>query len=106
VRDVSDVSADREVLNRVVDRLRSMTETRLTRADEALPAGSVAAECHALAAWAAATSGTPDPVPRLHPLASGDQLAVVGFDFLAWAVEGQAPVEEWRERVHRLRSRL
>ena len=103
---VSDVSADREVLDRVVDRLRSMTEARLTRPDEALPAGSVAAECHALAAWAAVSSGTPDPVPRLHPLASGDQLAVVGREFLARAAEGEVPVEEWRERLHKLRSRL
>jgi hypothetical protein len=103
---VSDVSADREVLDRVVDRLRSMADTRLTRPDDALSAGSIAAECHALAAWAAAASGTPDPVPRLHPLASGDQLAVVGREFLVRAARGEAPLEPWRERMRRLRDHL
>jgi hypothetical protein len=103
---VSDVSADREVLDRVVDRLRSMAETRLTRHDEALSAGSIAAECHALAVWAAAVSGSPDPVPRLHPLASGDQLAVIGRELLERAAPGDAPLESWRERIRRLRDRL
>lgn len=106
MRSVSDVSADREVLERVVDRLRSMSEARLTRADDGLSSGSVAAECHALAAWAAAASGTPEPVPRLHPLASGDQLAVVGREFLERVEQGKAPLEPWRERVRRLRDRL
>lgn len=106
MRSVSDVSADREVLDRVVDRLRSMSEARLTRADDGLSAGSVAAECHALATWAAAASGTPEPVPRLHPLASGDQLAVVGREFLERVEQGKAPLEPWRERVRRLRDRL
>jgi hypothetical protein len=103
---VADVSADRAVLDRMVDRLRSMAETRLTRPDSDLPAGSVAAECHALSVWAARGSGSLVPVPRLHPLASGDQLAVIGRELLDAAERGDARLEPWRERVRRLRGRL
>jgi hypothetical protein len=104
---MADVSADREVLGRVVDRLRSLPEQRLTRADDQLPGGSAASAVHELACWAAAASGVPDQVPVLHPLASGDQLAVVGRDLLDQAERGDgALLEQWRERIQVLRSRL
>ena len=95
------------MLDRVCDRLRSASDTRLSRPDDRLPAGSVSAEVHALAEWAAAAQGVGDPVPRLHPLASADQLAVVGRDLLDWLDSDQgdpAVLEAWRCRVQQLRD--
>lgn len=103
---MADVSGDREVLGRVVDRLRSLSEARLARPDASLPAGSIAAECHDLAAWAAAAGGETAKVPLLHPLASGDQLAVIGRELLDDAEEDTGALTEWRTRVRRLRDRL
>lgn len=106
MRAVSDVTDDRQVLSRVVERLRSLPEQRLTRADDRLPAGSLAAEAHAIAAWAATASGVADPVPVLHPLASGDQLAVIGGELLDQAAADGDVLPEWRDRIQLLRSRL
>jgi hypothetical protein len=107
VRRVPDLQEDRRVLERVCDRLRSASDARLTRPDDRLPAGSVAAEVHALAVWAAAAQGIGAAVPRLHPLASADQLAVVGRDLLDWldADQGDRDVlQSWRRRMDRLRA--
>lgn len=84
-----------------------MPESRLTRADQNLPAGSIAAAVHRAAAWAAAAQGVQLEVPQLHPLASADQLAVVGAEFLDWveSPNGSAgALERWRHEVERLRS--
>jgi hypothetical protein len=109
VRRVLHLEEDRRVLERVCDRLRSASDARLTRADDRLPAGSVAAEVHALAAWAAAAQGVGEPVPQLHPLASADQLAVVGQDLLDWLDSEQgdpAVLEVWHRRVQQLRAAI
>lgn len=76
------------------------------RADERLSGGSVADAVYAAAVWAAAVQGIGQPVPQLHPLASADQLSVVGGDFLDWIASAdglEAALEEWRRLVERLR---
>jgi hypothetical protein len=61
---------------------------------------------HEAAVWAASAQGIDQRVPRLHSLASADQLCVVGGDFLDWvagAEDSEVVLEEWRTRVERLR---
>ncbi len=101
-----DLDGDRKVLDRLCDRLRSAPETRLVRADDRLSGGSVADAVHEAAAWAASAQGIRHQVPRLHPLASADQLSVVGGDFLDWvaADDGrEAALQQWRVLIERLR---
>ncbi len=73
-------------LDRVVDRLRTLGESRLLRHDGATGL-SLSEQVHRLVVeWAHLVAGpeVPEP-PRLAPLASGDQLAVLGRDVLeAW----------------------
>lgn len=96
---------DARQLERVCDRLRSAPESRLVRADATLTGGSLAGAVHALAEWAAAVAGeSAEPVPRLNPLASGDQLAVLGGDLLRQLDRGavddaDAVRSEWRRRL-------
>lgn len=100
-------AGDRNALQRVCDRLRSATENRLTRPDQRLDRASVADVVHQTAAWAVSRQELAHEVPRLHPLASGDQLAVIGRDFLDWAAAGpdrQGDLAQWRERIERLRA--
>lgn len=102
-----DLEDDRKALSRLCDRLRSTSERRLTRADDRLSGGSVADAVHQAASWAAAAQGVDRQVPRLHPLASADQLSVVGSDFLDWVASGDgrgADLEEWRASVERIRA--
>ena len=86
-RTPEEVCADlAEQVSRLADRLRSLSEVRLARALP--PAGSRADAGHALAQRladaAAALDGEPArPVPRLHDLAVGDQVAVTGTDLVA-----------------------
>lgn len=104
---MADLQEDRRGLERLCDRLRSASDARLVRADDRLPAGSVAAEVHALATWAAAAQGVEHPVPRLHPLASADQLAVVGRELLDWLdadLRDGDVLQTWRRRVAQLRA--
>lgn len=78
----------------------------MVRADDRLDGSSVADAVHEAAAWAASKQGVGHPVPRLHPLASADQLRVVGGDFLVWAGAADDRVGElegWRLRIERLR---
>ena len=103
---MADVEADLLVLARLSDRLRSMAEPALTRPREALGERSVSTAVHDLCSWAAAAQGFETPVPVLNPLASGDQLTVIGREFLAWA-STQPDVdalEDWRTEVGLLRS--
>lgn len=98
---------DRAALDRLCDRLRSATEARLVRPDQRLGGASAAEVVYRVAVWAATCQGRGSEVPQLHPLASGDQLAVIGRDFLDWASEGRgraAELIEWRERVELLRA--
>lgn len=78
------------MLERVVDRLRTLGESRLLRHDPATGL-SLAEQVHRLAVeWAAHVHGQDGPVPpRLAPLASGDQLAVLGAEVLAAWREGR-----------------
>ena len=97
---------DREALSRLCHRLRSAPETRLVRAEDRLAGSSVADAVHQAAVWAASAQGISDLVPRLHPLASADQLGVVGGDLLDWvaAADGrEAVLEQWRALIERLR---
>jgi hypothetical protein len=105
---VPDLQEDRKALNRLCDRLRSAPETRLVRVEDRLSGASVADAVHGAAAWAASAQGISDQVPRLHPLASGDQLRVVGSDLLDWVAgtptDGTEDVlAEWRALIERLR---
>ena len=100
---------DRVALDRLCDRLRSATEARLVRPDQRLDGASAAETVHRAAVWAATCQGLGSEVPRLHPLASGDQLAVIGRDFLDWAAEGRDRAEElieWRDWVGLLRASI
>lgn len=110
-----DVAADRVALRRLCDRLRSATEARLARPDQRLSGASVVEAVHLTAAWAAASQGLPSEVPRLHPLASGDQLAVIGRGLLDWVSaesarnpesEPELVLMQWRERIERLRAAI
>ena len=85
-------------LSRLADRLRSAPESRLTRADDRLAGASIADASHELARWCAtaaqlaiSASHGAHPVvptvPRLQPLASGDQLLVLGRELLAALAE-------------------
>ncbi|MEO8107941.1 MAG: hypothetical protein ABI720_11555 [Actinomycetes bacterium] len=100
---------DRAALDRLCDRLRSASETRLARPDRGVGGVSVAEFVHQTATWAAARQAVTSEVPRLHTLASGDQLAVVGRDFLDWASgepNREPELDEWRARVERLRASI
>jgi hypothetical protein len=82
----SSADAFAATLDRVVDRLRTLGESRLLRHDAATGL-SLSEQVHRVATeWATLTHGpdAPEP-PRLAPLASGDQLAVLGREVLeAW----------------------
>lgn len=106
---VEDLAADRQVLDRLCNRLRSLSEAALTQRRDTLDAASAAAAVHRLCTWAAAEQGIEAAVPRLHPLASGDQLAVIGREFLTWAESASgasavAALAHWRGEVDRLRA--
>jgi hypothetical protein len=110
---VRDLTDDRDALRRVCERLRSLPESRLIRVrpDSDGSNESIATEVHRLCCWAAAAQGLPYPVPRLNPLASGDQLAVIGAGLIDWvsADESEAAgsvLESWRARVLELRTRV
>lgn len=102
-----DLEDDRAALARLCDRLRSAPEPRLVRGDDRLSGRSAADAVHEAAAWAASAQGVSHQVPRLHPLASADQLSVVGSDFLDWvgsAAGREAALTEWRGLIGRLRA--
>ena len=101
-----DVSADQASLTRLCERLRTASEPSIVRPREALEGASIADAAYRLSQWAAAAMGVPEPMPRLHPLASGDQLAVVGRELLRWAEANDeaSVIEEWRRRVSPLRE--
>ena len=64
---------------------------------------------HETAGWAALRQGLSREVPHLHPLASGDQLAVIGRDFLELGdreSRTRGDLARWRERVERLRASI
>jgi hypothetical protein len=105
-RRVVDVSGDEAALNRLCERLRTASEPTLTRAREGLGGVSIADAVYTLSHWAADAMGAPASVPRLHPLASADQLAVVGREFFDWAAvtDDTSVVEAWRARVKPLRD--
>lgn len=98
-----------KALERLCDRLRSAPESGLVRAQDRLAGRSVADTVHLTAVWAASAQGIDHHVPRLHPLASADQLAVVGGEFLSWAAAEhgrETAVQEWRSQIASLRSAL
>jgi len=93
------------VIGRLVDRLRSAPESRLSRREERLGGRSVATAAHDLAQWCADaavgvthrerdTSPAAPAVPRLTDLAAADQLSVLTRELLdALArVDDQTPV--------------
>ena len=89
-------------VRRVADRLRALSDVRLARPVtpaarpvEAAQEPSRADAAHALAQFmadrAAQLEGVPvRPVPRLHDLAVGDQIAVTGHDLVMAAVAAGA----------------
>jgi hypothetical protein len=83
-----DVEALRIEVRRVADRLRSMSEERLTRPfpPHASRAAAGLALAQLLADSSAALEGAPPRrVPDLGPLAVGDQVAVTGTDVVTAA---------------------
>ncbi|MFL6071404.1 MAG: hypothetical protein ACJ72Y_08990 [Actinomycetes bacterium] len=111
---MDELGEDRQRLVRLGDRLRSMTEAALTRNRNELGGESVASSVHRVCVWAAAQQGIPAPVPVLHPLASADQLTVIGRDFLAWVESNEASASgeaqsaagalgTWRTELDRIR---
>ena len=101
-----DVAHDRQVLERLCDRLRVTSDTALVRPRDELKGASVATAVHELCTWAAEAGQAPGEVPVLHPLSSADQLAVIGREFLD-LVELDEPVASslghWRSAIERLR---
>ncbi len=83
-----------------------MTEPALTRPREELNGQSVATAAHELCRWAASAMGVDAPVPVLHPFATGDQLTVIGREFLDWctASDDEAALGGWRTSIDRLRA--
>ncbi len=81
-------------VDRLADRLRSLSDVRLAR--PLPPYASRAEAAHALAQRladaAARLEGLPvRPVPRLHDLAVGDQVAVTGHDLVSAARAAALP---------------
>ena len=103
---VVDVSGDDAALTRLCERLRTASEPALTRGRDGLGGVSIVDAVYTLSQWAAEAMGAPASVPRLHPLASGDQLAVVGREFFDWvaAADDASVIEGWRARVKPLRE--
>jgi hypothetical protein len=115
---VSDVSLDRQQLERVCDRLRGLSEAALVRNRQTLDGASAAGFVHEVCSQAAQAVSAPAAVPLVHPLASADQLAVVGrelLDAVASAADAgagsavldvglAAGLEQWREGIERLRQ--
>jgi hypothetical protein len=60
---------------------------------------------HRLCVWAVTQQGLDAPVPLLHPLASGDQLAVIGRELLDWveAASSTDALAAWRIELDRVR---
>ena len=83
-----------------------MSDSSLVRSREGLDGRSVAAAVHDLCSWAVHQQGMTAPVPVLHPLASGDQLAVIGGEFLDWVELAGDPsaLSQWRGRVDLIRQ--
>jgi hypothetical protein len=102
---VDDLGQDRQLLKRVSERLRSMSEPALGRRRDELDGESVAEAVRRVCTWAAAQQGIEAQVPVLHPLASGDQLAVIGREFLDWVHTASATdaLSTWRTEVDRIR---
>ena len=114
------LDAAREQLSRLCDRLRTAPESRLTRRDDRLAGRSLAEAAHDVAQWAATTQGVHAAVPALHPLASGDLLAVVGREFLDWLANSEPAnldplnlpqileqsqiLAQWSQKVDQLRA--
>ena len=111
------LDAAREQLSRLCDRLRTAPESRLTRHDDRLGGRSLAEAVYEVAQWAATMQGITAAVPTVHPLSSGDLLAVVGREFLdslATQLANSEPagsgrdglaqaLEQWHQRVDQLR---
>jgi len=81
-----------ESLLRLVDRLRSAPKARLTRIDERLGDRSLASASYEFVCWCASISeaarkevgaGAERVPPVLHPLATGDQVLVVGRELVS-----------------------
>ncbi len=100
-------------LSRLCDRLRSMSEAALSRSRDELGGESVAVSVHRICVWAVTQQGIAAPVPVLHPLASADQLTVIGREFLEWVASDAAAsdagashvgaLNTWRTEVDRIR---
>ncbi len=96
-------------LSRLCDRLRSMSEAALSRSRDELGGESVAVSVHRICVWAVTQQGIAAPVPVLHPLASADQLTVIGREFLEWVAASGAgashvgALNTWRTEVDRIR---
>lgn len=93
-------------LSRLVERLRSAPESKLTRADERLDGRSLADACFEFVCWCAAENVAKSvPVEnrmphRLHPLASGDQVQVLGCELVAiWESLGSDSRREFSDRL-------
>ena len=98
-------------LERLVGRLRSASENRLTRKDDQLGGQSLASASYELSVWCVdryeQVTDTPLPdLPVLHPFASGDQLWATGMELVQAiaADDGAASLrQELLDRINELR---
>lgn len=99
-------------LARLVDRLRTASEPRLTRPNDQLAGQSLAEATYGLAVWCVEraeeiTASELPELPRIGPFAAGDQVWVVGQDLLVLlaGVDASAAVgQEFLDRVNAIRS--
>jgi hypothetical protein len=99
-------------LARLVDRLRTASESRLTRPNDQLAGQSLADATYGLAVWCVKrteeiTASELPELPRVGPFAAGDQVWVVGHDLLLLLAGEDAPAEvgqEFLDRVNAIRG--
>ena len=99
-------------LTRLVDRLRTASEPRLTRPHDQLAGQSLAEASYGLAVWCVKcleelTATRLPELPRVGPFAAGDQVWVVGHDLLRLLARADVPMavgQEFLDRVNTIRS--
>lgn len=102
-RGTPDLNDFLRTLERVVDRLRTLGESRLTRTTGASGDSIAQATLGVVRAWAVLVHGEGGPVPpALAPLASGDQLAVLGTEVGAAWRSGALSVDVQRQLADQL----
>ena len=111
---VSDVEPEiiATALMRLVERLRTASEARLTRPHDQLAGQSLVEATYELSVWCVeqcqqVTATELPELPRVGPFAAGDQISVVGRDLVMLMTGADVPTsvrEEFLQRVDAIRS--